>query len=218
MKLILLSILAVAMIGLMVPSVFGQSTIELSEPVYAKDHIIIKGHVNFENNKAVGLEISTGYHSTIQVFTSNDRLLFPMPSQKLTSDHSFSYTIPTDKFKENGKYVVYAFYGPPKPEFRNTSYTGSVDIFVGISASEYQKQLEEKQKQEAPPTPQKPPTVNPVFKWLDDALAWAIFLVIVFFGIVGIILIKRGIMPSLYLNIGGDSDDNDGCDCGSDDR
>ena len=49
----------------------------------------------------------------------------------------------------------------------------------------------EKQKQEAPPTPQKPPTVIPVFKWLSDAFGWAMFLGILIFSVAGLAYIIK---------------------------
>jgi hypothetical protein len=138
------------MIGLMIPDSFAENTIQIDKlkDFYDNNNSIkILGHVNFENGKAVGLGLGAGHPVTIHVYdNSKDRLIF-VNTEKISPEGSFSFIIPPAEFKEKKKYSIAIFYGPPKENFRNTSFSGSAELFVGISASEYKKQIEEKQRQ-----------------------------------------------------------------------
>ena len=68
---IIFVVLTVAMIGLMAPNVFAENPITFHGIVDGYNHgvdVYINGHVNFENNKALGLGIGPGFQTTIQVF------------------------------------------------------------------------------------------------------------------------------------------------------
>ena len=67
------------MIGLMAPNVFAENPITFHGIVDGYNHgvdVYINGHVNFENNKALGLGIGPGFQTTIQVFGSDGKLAF----------------------------------------------------------------------------------------------------------------------------------------------
>jgi len=148
---LIISLAIVFAIGFyVIPSAYAENTISvnsLKQFYDFDDEIYVSGHVNFKNDQAIGLGIGPGYSATIHVYDDKrDRLLFTS-SQSLDDDNTFSFVIPPGKFKEKDRYSISIFYGPPKENFRNTSFAGSADLFVGISVSEYKKQIEEKQRQ-----------------------------------------------------------------------
>ena len=80
MRILLSIVLAIAVIGVIIPSVYAENTIGfpfihypsgLDFPII-QDTIIINGHVKFENEKAVGLGLGPGYQITVQVYSSDD--------------------------------------------------------------------------------------------------------------------------------------------------
>lgn len=152
MRLLIISVLVVAMIGVIVPSVLGENTIALHGTLDKYDHgidVYINGHVNFEDNKALGLGIGSGYQTTIQVFGSDGKLVFteskktvlPTNIPSYPNDISrFQFIIPSEELKNSDRYSIYVFYGPPS-NLKDTSFSGKIDIFVGIDRNEFQEKL-----------------------------------------------------------------------------
>ena len=84
MRILLSIVIAVAVIGVIIPSVYAENTIGfpfihypsgLDFPII-QETVIINGHVKFENEKAVGLGLGPGYQITVQVYSSDDKLMY----------------------------------------------------------------------------------------------------------------------------------------------
>ena len=198
MKILLLGVLIFGLIGLIIPNGFAENTVHINplKDSYKFDNdILVSGHVNFENGKAIGLGLGTGYSSTLHVYDAKNNRLLHTDSQKLDNDNSFSFLIQHGKFSEKGIYEISVFYGPPKENFRNTSFAGSADLFVGISASEYKKQMEEKQRQleeqrrQAALAASQKASSN---RFNQDDNSWMLAVMLIFLVFVVIVLAKRG--------------------------
>tara|TARA_Y100001936_G_scaffold41445_1_gene40018 strand:+ start:106 stop:876 length:771 start_codon:yes stop_codon:yes gene_type:complete len=198
MKILISGILIFSLIGLILPNAFAENTVQINslKDSYNFDNdILLSGHVNFENGKAIGLGLGMGYPATLHVYDKTNNRLLHTDSQKLDNDNSFSFLIEHGKFNEKGIYEISIFYGPPKENFRNTSFAGSADLFVGISASEYKKQMEEKQRQleeqqrqDALAASQK--TSSNRFNQDDNS--WMLAVMLIFLIFVVIVAAKRG--------------------------
>ena len=166
MKIILFSLIAVAIIGLMVPSVFAESTVQLytDKKEYSMNDVIhVTGKVNFVNGKAVGIGLPDGLKVVIEVYDSSNRLSYTEIKDNVTG--TFFFNIDTGfntKLKNNDRYSFVAYYGLVNPELRNTNYTGNVHVYLGISAIEYNTILQTQVKEN---TPQNTSSGSPLPSW-----------------------------------------------------
>ena len=212
MKLLLFSIMTVAVIGVMVPSVYAENTIGfpfihypigLDFPII-QDTVIINGHVKFENEKAVGLGLGPGYQITVQVYSSDDKLMY---TKSMTSNpienvsplgtiSPFAIPIPSEQFTKPDRYSVYVFYGVPNSSFRNTQYSGLHYVFVGTDPASFQEKLNrDQQLQLQTNTPPLQKTNTPSISNSQDAESYIWIIVIIF-----IIAIIGFIAKTIYQN------------------
>jgi len=206
MKIIFFSILAVVMIGMMVPSAFAEDTISINEfsEIYRDmgyEHgmdVWINGHVKFENGKALGLGIDSGQQVTIQVFTSDDKLVYTDSKRNSSLKElpnsswdisAFQFLIPNEKFGNSDRYSVYVFYGPPNNNFKNTQFSGKTEIFVGIDRFAFQEKMNrEQQLQAQTSTPSASPsqkTSTPSMTTSQNSDSIILILVVIFIIIIG---------------------------------
>ena len=132
------------MIGLMIPSVFSESTIQLytdKKEYNMNDIIHITGKVNFVDGKAVGIGLPQGMKTVLEVYDSKNKLISTSIQDNISD--TFFFDIDTGvntKLNKDDRYTFLVFYGLVSPELRNTpnsSYVGNTHVYVGISAVEY---------------------------------------------------------------------------------
>ena len=216
MKSIITLSIGIFAIGLLSPA-FAENTIGfpfihypsgLDFPI-VQDTVIINGHVKFENNKAVGLGIGPGYQITVQVYSSDDKLMY---TKSMTSNpienvsplgtiSPFAIPIPSEKFTKPDRYSVYVFYGVPDSSFRNTQYSGLHYVFVGTDPASFQEKLNRDQQLQlqanTPPTPPLQKTNTPSISNPQDVESYTEIIVIIF-----IIAIAGFVARIIYQNRG----------------
>jgi restriction system protein len=135
----IIAIVAIAMIGVMVPSVFAESPvlIQTDKKEYSMgEDIILQGIVKFVNGKAVGIGLPENLNVAIEVYNSKNQLITSHVAD-VKNDNTFLLKIKTGKNSSiliNDQYFFVVYYGIATNQLLNSDFVGRYDVYVGVSA------------------------------------------------------------------------------------